>query len=513
VSNVNQAKVFLVGAGPMNETLVTLRGMEVIQTSDVIVHDRLLDPNLLHSLLQPGGKKPELIDVGKRPGLRGWSQTQIQQLLIDKANQGKRVVRLKGGDPYVFGRGGEEALALVEAGIPFEVVPGVTSAIAVPALAGIPLTHRGLSSCFVVVTGHEDPSKGFQSVDWNALAQIQGTLVILMGRKRIREIVDALLNGGLDIHTPAAMLSHGSSTGSQRLLCPIGELPDRAERENITAPVVTVIGKVVQLGDSLHIDRSLPLNGHKLVVVNTSEGSPGLVEPLVRLGAELTEYPTIQIVPSNSHELNSLFEDLHLWDWVVFRSKRTVSLFFSGIWKLGGDGRTVHSAHLAAIGPTTAEALTEWGLRADLVPGKYTSQHLLEGLLKCDVRGKRVLLPGGDQADPTLAEGLMKAGAAVQRVTLYFARCPKRLAPLPWTTDQVSAFLLTSASGTRNLTQLLDQTSSGARGPLPSICIGPVTAKEAERQGIDVLAMANEYTYEGLVKAVLNQLVSSPPKG
>ena len=511
--DVRPQPVYLVGAGPMDKDLLTLRGRNLIRMSDVIVHDRLLDPHLLSELFPEGEEGPELIDVGKRPGAHVWSQERIQQVLIDKARQGKRVVRLKGGDPYVFGRGGEEALALAKAGVPFEVVPGVTSAVAVPALAGIPLTHRGLSSLFVVVTGHEDPNKEVSSVDWEALARLQGTLVVLMGRKRIGTIVEALLAAGLDRETPAAMLSHGPPSGvSRRIIAPVCELPDRAEKEGITAPVVTVIGKVVSLADTLYTGESLPLKGRRLVAVNTSEGSAGLLRPLERLGAETAGCPTIRIHPLRPPELRSLLEGVPFFDWVVFRSKQTVGLLFSYLWDLELDLRSLGSARLAAIGPGTAQALADRALRTDLIPEIYTSQHLLRALLKRDVQGKRFLVPGGDQADPLLPDGLIEAGARVRQITLYSSQCPERLPALPWPLELVDAFLLTSASGTRNFMRLLKESSAGAPGRIPSICIGPVTAGEAERLGIEVLAVANEYTYQGVVKTVLDRLASSPQR-
>jgi len=485
----------------MNEQFLTLRGKSLLQTSDVIVHDRLLDSRLLQDVRLDA----EIIDVGKKSGRHIHSQEEIERILIDKAREGKQVVRLKGGDPYIFGRGAEEALALAAADIPFELVPGVTSATAVPGLSGIPLSHRGLSSFFVVATGHEDPDKGCRSVDWRALARLGGTLVVLMGRERIHHITRELIEGGMDPDTPSAMVSHSARSGSRRLVCPVIALANRADEEKIESPAVIVIGNVVSLCERLQPPKDLPLAGHRFVLVCTSEGAPGLAQPLVELGADVVEHPTIQIHPLRSGLASSAFRELSSFSWILFRSKRTVAFFFSFLWEQGLDLRAIGSARLAAIGPSTGQALMDRGLRADLVPPRFTSESLLAELVAQGIQGQRVLVPGGDQADPHLTEGLRHAEAMVTQVTFYASKCPEHLSPLPWPSSQVSAYLLTSGSGARNMLRFLDVPAREIR----SICIGPVTANTAESLGFSVLAVAKDHTYQGLANTVIHYFSSS----
>ena len=491
--------VYLVGAGPGDPGLLTVRGAEVLRTADVVVHDRLAETSLLE--LAPDGA--ERIDVGKSPGAPV-AQDAINALLVDRARAGREVVRLKGGDPFVFGRGGEEAEALRAAGVPFEVVPGVTAAVAVPAYAGIPVTHRGLSTSFTVVTGHSRHTPD-HDVDWEALARAGGTVVVLMGVAHRAEIARRLMEGGLAAGTPVAAVRWGTRPGQRTVRTTL----DRLHQVELEPPVTLVVGQVAGL--DLAWFESRPLFGRRVVVTRAREQASGLADRLRRLGAEVVHLPTIEIADpaDGGADLAAAAARLHVYDWVGFTSANAVERLFAHL----RDARAFGGTRVAAIGPVTAGALAARGVVADLVPGRSTAEGLAEAFPPAVARpageegGRqgRVLLPQAAAADDLLADALAAKGWAVEAVEAYLT-LPATPAPeVVAAAAKADAVAFTSSSTVDNY---VDAAGTGAVPPVVA-CIGPVTAATARRRGLDVTVVAGEQSVEGLV-AALTSCFSGP---
>jgi uroporphyrinogen III methyltransferase/synthase len=483
--------VFLVGAGPGDPGLLTRRGAELLATAEVVVHDRLANPVLLD--LAPADAVR--ISVGKAPGDVEATQEQINAVLVEHGSTGRRVVRLKGGDPFVFGRGGEEAEALLAAGIPFEVVPGITSAIAAPAYGGIPVTHRGLSTNVTIVTGHEDPEKGRTDVEWEALAKVGGTLVILMGAARLGDIAARLMVGGLAPDTPVAAVRNGTRPDQHTVRATLATVTDAGVR----APSAIVVGDVAAL--DLAWFETRPLFGRSVVVTRAREQASELRVQLESLGAEVLELPAIR-VETMAFEL----PHLHRYAWLVFTSANGVRAFFEqGLDAAGLDARALGGIRLAAIGPGTAAALAARGLRPDLVPDRFVAESLLEGFPAPGTPGERVLLARAEQARDVLPEGLGERGHTVDVLAVY-RTVPAEPEPRVLErirTGDVDAWTFTSSSTVDNFVD--------AVGTLPDlqptvVSIGPVTSQTARTRGLRVDAEADPHTIAGLVQAVLASL-------
>jgi uroporphyrinogen III methyltransferase/synthase len=497
---VSKGKVFLVGAGPGDPGLITVKGLQCMEAADVVVYDRLVDRRIL------GRAAPdaEMIDVGKVPGRGGSKQADINSLLVQKANQGNRVVRLKGGDSFVFGRGGEEADTLQQEGIAFEVVPGVTSAVAAPAYAGIPLTHRGLSSSFTVVTGTEMPGKDASSVDWEALAKQPGTLVVLMGWENLPAIVEGLLRHGKEPQTPVALVRWGTEPYQETVVGTLSDIVTRAADSGLKPPVVAVIGQVVQLRDRLRWFDNQPLFGKRILVTRTRSQAGVLSKLLAERGAQAIELPTIEIGPIDDYrELDDALRDLGRYEWVVFSSTNAVQAVFDRLQVVGLDTRAFHGARVAAIGSTTADRLAERGIAADFVPDELVSEAMVDGLRRHGLEGRRVLLPNADIARKALATGLSELGATVDEVAVYRtspadgveARLQDVIA------DGIDVATFTSSSTATNLVSLLDG-SVDRLSEATIACIGPITAATARELGLKVDIIASEHTISGLVDAL-----------
>ena len=498
----NNGFVSLIGAGPGDPGLLTLRGAEALAAADVVVYDYLANPALLDHT------KPdaEQIYVGKKAGCHTLSQDEISTLLVERALSGQRVARLKGGDPFVFGRGGEEALALAKAGVPFEVIPGVTSAVAAPAYAGIPVTHRGLSSSFAVVTGHEDPSKKTSSIDWSRLATGVDTLVFLMGVGNLARIVGQLLAHGRPPETPAATVRWGTMPIQETVSGTLADIADRVRSEGLKPPAVTVVGQVAALRETLTWFEDQPLFGQRILVTRTREQASILSTRLRALGAEAVELPTIQIVPPDDWEpLDRSVASLSDYDWIVFTSVNGVRFFWERLTRAGLDARALHGVRLAAIGPATAGELKARGLCPDHVPPTYVAEAILEGL--GDVRGKRILLPRADIARLALAEHLRRGDAQVTEVTAYRTVQPEMdTRELGDVLSGVTAATFTSSSTVRNLAAIGKQADLDLRQSLDGkiiACIGPITAGTAQQLGLPVHVIARQYTIDGLVEALV----------
>jgi uroporphyrinogen III methyltransferase/synthase len=480
--------VYLVGAGPGDPGLLTMRGAEVLARADVVVYDRLSVGTLLD--LAPEGA--ERISVGKAPGRPSPPQEEIDALLVERGRSGAEVVRLKGGDPFVFARGGEEAAALLAAGVPFEVVPGVTSAVAVPAYGGVPLTHRGLSTSFTVVTGREGEHRGSPPVDWDTLARLKGTLVILMGVAPRAEIARRLLAGGLASDTPVAAVTWGTRPEQRTVRTTLAGLGEA----EVASPAVIVVGAVAALDLRWFEDR--PLFGRRVVVTRSREQASNLSERLRQLGAETVEVPVIDVgEPSDG---GAALEDATLrvgdYDWAVFTSANTVARFFAALGRTGGDARRLAGVRVAAIGPGTGAALEARGIRPDLVPERFVAESLVEAFP--DGPG-RVLLPRAAVARDALPDGLTAKGWAVDVVEAYrtgLGRPSPAAVELARTADAVT---FTSSSTVTNYLSVMGE------APLPGtvVCIGPITARTAEEAGLPVHAVAADHNLDGLVDALV----------
>ncbi len=499
--------VYLVGAGPGDPGLLTLRGRECIAEADVIIHDYLVDGRLLR-FARPGAA---IVASGKSGDAlrRDDRQRAINRRMVDEALVGKIVVRLKGGDPFVFGRGGEEAQALVDAGVPFEVVPGVTSAVAVPAYAGIPLTERGLNSSFTVVTGHEAPETS-HPIDWRALAQME-TIVVLMGLKDLRGIAARLEQAGKPPATPAACIRSGTRPDQQTVVGTLCDLADRVEQAGLEPPAVIVIGEVVRRRETLCWFERRPLLGRRILVTRAAEQAADFADRLERLGAEAILAPVIDLVPPASFApLDRALAEIGRYDWVVFSSVHGVEVFFLRLIETGGDVRQLWRAELAAIGPATAAAIARRGIRVAVVPPEFRAESLAESL-RPRVDGKRVLFPRAEGARDVLPNALRDAGAEVSDVGTYRAvsvgRLPRRAEEL-LAAGKIDAVTFTSSSTVRHFRDLLAGDPVRVLGAARVACIGPITAETARGLGLRVDVEAREYTTDGLARALIDYFAS-----
>ena len=494
-------RVYLVGAGPGDPGLITVKGLRCLKAADVVVYDRLVDRRLL------GQARAEatLVDAGKVPGDGGAKQAEINATLVDLAAQGKNIVRLKGGDPFVFGRGGEEAQALADAGVPFEVVPGVTSAIAAPAYAGIPLTHRGVASSFTVVTGSEaaDLEEG-SSVAWHELASEGGSLVVLMGLESLPCIVENLKRHGWGADTEVALVQWGTEPYQQTVVGSLSDIVERASDAGLTPPVVAVFGDVVGLRQRLRWFDNRPLFGKRVLVTRTRAQASVLCDMLSLRGAEPVELPTIEVLdPEGYADLDDALKRLGNYDWVVFTSANGVRVVFERLYAIGLDSRAFGGSSVAAIGSATAESLRDRGVVADLTPDRFVSEAVVDALRDRGIRGCRVLLPRADIAGKALPQGLSDLGAVVDEVVAY------RTAAVARPRGDVEAALsagidvatFTSSSTVEGLADLLDGDVSRVSDATIA-CIGPVTAGTARKLGLRVDIVASEHTVAGLVEAL-----------
>ncbi|QIN78263.1 uroporphyrinogen-III C-methyltransferase [Rubrobacter marinus] len=497
--------IYLVGSGPGDPGLFTVKGVECMRAADAVVYDRLA-PEALLSHAPQGAEK---IYVGKKPGAPTMPQEEINATLVRLGREGKTVVRLKGGDPYVFGRGGEEALALIEAGLPFEVVPGVTSGIAAPAYAGIPVTHRHVSTSVAFVTGHEDPAKGTEDVDWEGIANGAETLVLYMGVGRLREISKRLIAAGRAGETPVACVRWGTRPEQETVTATLETVADRIEEVGLKPPAITVIGDVVSLReDGLDWYERRPLFGKRIVVTRARAQAGELSRELDARGAEVLEFPTIEIkAPEDFAPLDAAIRDLDSFGWIVFTSANGVAAFVERLRHHGLDLRAVpRGAKLAAIGPATADAVRAAGLRVDVVPGEYRAEALLEALLDGSPSGGKVLIPRAKVAREVLPEKLREAGLEVVVPPAY------ETVPSEEGKDELRERLVSGGvdcvtfTASSTVESFVGAFGGGAKDLLSNTrvaCIGPITAETARGHGIRVDAEATEYTIPGLVGAVL----------
>jgi uroporphyrinogen III methyltransferase/synthase len=498
-------KVYLVGAGPGDPGLVTVKAMKLLARADVIVYDQLASPELLKST-RPGA---EILYVGKKAGAHTLPQGGINQLLVDKAKAGLTVVRLKGGDPFVFGRGGEEAEALAAAGIAFEVVPGVTSAVAVPAYAGIPVTHRDHTTLVTFITGHEDPTKGGSAIPWDNLGQNPGTLVFLMGVKNLAENCWHLIEAGRAPATPAAVIQSGTLPTQRTVVGTLANIAEVAGTAGIQPPAILVVGGVAQLRQHLVWWEKRPLWGKTAVVTRTREQASTLVELLSAAGARCLEVPTLEIAPPDDFgPLDRALEHLSRYAWVIFTSANGVAAFFPRLFKNGYDVRALGGAKLAAIGPATAQALRERGLVADVVPPRFVAEDLAAALLPHLAPGSRVLLARAEQAREVLPETLAQAGVQVDVVPVYRVRQPQAIpeeARPHIESGQIDILTFASSATVHNFAALVGREKFQELATKAVVAaIGPVTGDTLKKYGITPHIQPEDYTIPALATAIVN---------
>jgi uroporphyrinogen III methyltransferase/synthase len=479
--------VYLVGAGPGDPGLMTRRALELIAEADAILYDRLIPAGALDG----ARGDTELVYVGKAPGDVAMSQDDINARLVELGAKGLRVVRLKGGDPFVFGRGGEEAEALRAASVPFEVVPGVTSGVAAPAYAGIPVTHRDLASAVAFVTGHEDPAKEESALDWDALARFPGTLVLYMGVKNLARIAEQLIAAGRPADQPAAVVERGTLPGQRAASGTLADLAAQVEADGIRAPAITVIGPAAGLRETLSWIESRPLHGKVVAVTRARAQASGLAARLAALGAEVVEAPAIRIEPL-AVQLPSL-DSLAL---VCFTSPNGVGLFFDA---LDGDARALAGITVAAIGPGTARELATRGVRADVVPPRSVAESLVKELASMDVAGKRVLVARAAEARDVLPDALRERGADVEVLPLYETLAEPLGDEQREALARATHITFTSSSTVRFFLDAYGGPLDGAR----VVSIGPVTSATARELGLEVHVEAERHDIDGLVDALL----------
>ena len=496
--------VYLVGAGPGDPGLITVRGLALLRRADVVVYDQLASPELLKEA--PAGA--ELLYVGKKAGAHAVPQGGINELLVHRARAGLTVVRLKGGDPFVFGRGGEEAEELAAAGIPFEVVPGVTSAVAVPAYAGIPVTHRRYTTLVTFITGHEDPTKEASTIPWAALGQNPGTLVFLMGVKNLGENCRRLIEAGRAADTPAAVIQSGTTLAQRTVVGTLATIAGRAQEAGIKPPAVLVVGGVVELAETLKWWETRPLWGKTAVVTRSRDQASRLVELLNAAGARCLEVPTIEIIPpADFAPLDAALQHLSRYEWVIFTSANGVRAFMDRLFQMGQDVRVLGRARLAVIGPATAEALRGYGLVADVVPNTFQAEGLLEVLEPKLLGGRRILLARAEQARDVLPEGLAQLGVKVDVVPVYRARPPASVPPEAaevLESGQVDILTFTSSSTVHNFAGLVGKEAFqqlAARGTVASI--GPITTGTLAEYGITPQIEPAAFTIPALAAAIV----------
>ncbi len=492
-------KVWLVGAGPGDPELLTIRGRECLTNADVIIYDALANP----ALLDCAREGAELIYVGKIAGNHALPQDEINALLVRKAREGKNVVRLKGGDPYIFGRGGEEGMWLYEHGIPFEEVPGISSAIAAPAYAGIPLTDRRAASAVSIITGHEsDLNKGTHN--WQAYAQSGATLVFVMGMSNLANICRNLIDGGLAESTPAAVVYRGCTPDQKTVAATLGNLPQKVLDAGLANPAVIVVGKAVDLREKLSWFERLPLFGKRIVVTRARAQASGMAHDLAALGAEVIECPVIRVDPLEDYSvLDAAIGKLGDYDWVVFTSANGVDYFFRRLNQAGLDSRALAPCKLAAIGPGTAAALGCRGLAADLVPPRFVAESVAEAMLQAgNLAGKRILLPRASKARDVLPSQLEKHGAVVDVAPAYVTVSANGCGESGL--GRVDCISFASSSTVDNFLRLFGAEML-KKEPRPVLAaIGPITARKLEDAGLAADIVPPDYTVPALVAAIMD---------
>ncbi|MFC1496900.1 uroporphyrinogen-III C-methyltransferase [Verrucomicrobiota bacterium] len=494
--------VYFVGSGPGDPDLITLRGVQCLAIANTVVYDNLANDYLLNHAPQAA----ERIYVGKKSNCHTLKQEEINKLLVNKAKEGLTVVRLKGGDPFVFGRGGEEILAIRKEDIPFEVVPGVTAGVAAPAYAGISVTHRECNSVLTFITGHEDPAKNESAINWNALAAGGGTLVFYMGMKNLPDITQKLVSAGRSPDTPAAVIQKGTSPEQRTITGTLEDISQKARDANMAPPSIIVVGEVVSLRPDMNWFEQLPLFGKKILVTRTRSQASDLIRKLCRLGAYALPLPTISIVPPDDPKpLNEVTSHLPEFDWIIFTSPNAVESFFKSLNSNSLDSRNLGGIRICSIGPGTATKLRNHGINTDLMPQTHTSEAIFEALKETNLAGKRILLPRANIAPHDLPEKLEQSGAEITEVTAYktIPAQPEQDVLESLRNEEADIVTFTSSSTAKNFAELVRKEFGKLPKNISYASIGPETSKAARAEGLDIEIEATKHTIDGLIDAMV----------
>ncbi len=499
-------KVYLVGAGPGDPYLMTLRGKDLLEQADVIIYDHLVN----NALLNMTSPETENIYVGKQSGRHTLSQVEINELILKKSEEGKKVVRLKGGDPFVFGRGGEEAEFLKENNIVFEIVPGITAATAALAYSGIPLTHRGIASAASIVTGHEDPDKDESDINWEALAVMNGTLVFYMGVKRLPFIIEQLKKFGKPVSTPAALIRMGTLPRQRTVTGTIENIVDKAEQGGIKPPALIVIGDVINMRDKLKWYENLPLFGKTIIVTRSHSQTKEFAGKLSILGAEVIHRPAIEIIPPEDYsELDESMQNGKVYDWIIFTSVNGVRAFAQRMKERDIDIRTFGKASFGAIGSASGKSVRKLGVKVDFIPEEFTSEGFINYFRGRypEMKGKRVLIPSSDLARDTIPKGLSEMGAEVETVTAYRTVPPGHTAgdlKDLFTEKKIDLITFTSSSTVDNFfNQFAKDDLLSIKEKLAAGSIGPMTSDTLREHGFEPVLEAKEHTIKGLTESII----------
>lgn len=505
---VKPGKVYLVGAGPGDPGLITVRGRDLLGRAEVLVYDHLASKKLLKYVPATA----ELIYAGKKGNVHhALTQDEINQVLVDRAKAGRLVIRLKGGDPFIFGRGGEEIQELVAAGIPFEAVPGVTSASAAATYAGIPITHRDFTSSVAFITGHEDPTRENSRIAWDKISTGIGTLVFYMGIKNLPFITESLIANGRAPETPVAVIRWASTPEQHSVVGTLATIVERVKEEKITPPALVVVGEVVSLRDTLNWFEKKPLFGKKILVTRTRDQASELVNLLEEEGAECLEGSTIALVaPDSWAELDAALENLAGYDWLLFTSINAITFFFKRLQEQNLDARDLKGPRLGVVGTATAEALRNHGLRADLLPAEFTGEGLAEALLAEGVSGKKILLPRALEAREVLVEKLTAGGAKVTMAPVYKNVRPEGYGEVRAALENksIDVVTFTSSSTVTNFLEMLEIKDQAEfdrlLGGVKVAVIGPITAKTALKKGLKIDIQPETFTIPAMVEAIVD---------
>ncbi len=499
-----KGKVYLIGAGPGDPGLFTLKGKKILEKAEVVIYDRLINDIIL-SFANP---KAEFIYVGKTSGKHALSQDEINALLAKKAGEGKIVARLKGGDPFIFGRGGEEALFIRQHGYEFEVVPGITSAVAVPAYAGIPVTHRDFTSSLAIITGHEKPDKTESSINWKEIAGGLGTLVFLMGVENLEYICDNLIGNGKDGKTPIALIRWGTRPNQEVITGTLENIVAKVREVKFQPPAVIVVGEVVKLHNKLSWLEHQPLWGKRIVVTRARAQASALIERICEFGGEAIEFPSIKIEKVDDlTPLYDSFKEIDIYNWLLFTSVNGVDIFFDEIRKQDMDIRILKGIKIGAIGAATRDRIESYGLKVDLVPDEYKAEGILEKLSKVINPEDRILLPRAKGARKILPQTISSWGAYVNEINIYEAKTAALVSEDILQEIKTGTFdyiTFTSSSTVNNFVDLIGEGNIKELDKKVKVaCIGPITADKAKEYGFNVDLMAREYTIEGLLEVIM----------
>ncbi|MBT0664061.1 uroporphyrinogen-III C-methyltransferase [Geobacter pelophilus] len=505
----NNGYVYLIGAGPGDPGLITVRGLNCLSRAEVVIYDYLAND----SLLSHAGKNAELIYAGKIGGAHNHEQSQINNLLVQKALDGKVVARLKGGDPFVFGRGGEECEALKAAGIPFEIVPGVTAALGAAAYAGIPLTHRDITTSVALVTGHEHPAKENSEIDWQRLSLGSGTVVFYMGVKNLQQITTNMIDHGRPPETPVALVRWGTRPEQEVLIGTLADIAAKARKAGFKAPAITIVGEVVRMRDKLRWFDSRPLFGKGVLVTRATDQAGEFTALLEELGATVWECPTIQIVaPESTVAIDTAIAELATFSWVIFTSINTVQHFFTRLHALGLDSRALGSCKICAVGPKTAAAIAQHGITPDMIPQSYKAEGVIEAFHSMELAGKRILYPKADRARDLIPKALGEMGAEVTDPVAYRNILPEDVPPAilqALEERKIQCVTFTSSSTVDNLAKLLGENRFlHLLEGVAVAAIGPITSKTCQEMGLKVAIEPSQYTIATMTDEIVRYFSS-----